>query len=122
MDRLTRVAFRLLRALEWGERRRRRIRDRAILAESDLFDADWYRRTYPEVAASGWDPLDHFLTYGAAGRHSPGPSFDAPAYLAANPDIAADRGNPLLHYIEHGRRERRPLAPRGPAPDATGRR
>lgn len=111
MARLLRVASRLVRSLAWGERRRRRIRDRAILAESDLLDAAWYCRTYPEVPAAGWDPIDHFLAYGAAGRLSPGPNFDAPSYLAANPDVAADGLNPLIHYIEHGRRERRPLTP-----------
>ena len=108
---IKRAASSLVRMMLRGRERRRLARDRSVLADSGLFDPDWYRATYPEAAAAGWDPVDHYLAFGATGRSSPGPNFDAAAYLAANPDVAADGFNPLLHYIEHGRRERRPLVP-----------
>ena len=108
---IKRAASSLVRMILRGTERSRLARDRSVLVDSGLFDPDWYRATYPEVAAAGSDPVDHYLAFGATGRTSPGPNFDAAAYLAANPDVAADEFNPLLHYIEHGRRERRPLAP-----------
>lgn len=38
---------------------------RAILARSGLFDAEWYAAYYSDVAASRLDPLDHFIRFGA---------------------------------------------------------
>lgn len=29
-----------------------------------LFDANWYRRAYPDIAAAGVDPLQHYLRFG----------------------------------------------------------
>lgn len=50
--------------------------------ESGVFDADWYVRTFPDVASSGMDPAEHFLWLGAKlGRRPHGPQgarFDAP--------------------------------------------
>ena len=119
---IKRAASSLVRMMLRGRERRRLARDRSVLADSGLFDPDWYRATYPEVAAAGWDPVDHYLAVGATGRTSPGPNFDAAAYLAANPDVAADGSNPLLHYIEHGRRERRPLVRQEPVAEDAERR
>ena len=33
----------------------------ALVQFGILFDVDWYLRTYPDVAASGGDPLAHYL-------------------------------------------------------------
>ena len=44
---------------------RRRRRAEALFGPSGLFDAAWYRRTYPDSA--GWNPLDHFLEATAGG-------------------------------------------------------
>lgn len=106
---IKRAAAHSLHSIFRGRDRRLRARNRAVLAESDLFDPEWYRTTYPHAVTSGLDPLDHYLVHGIGGRTSPGPNFDGAAYLAANPDVAADGINPLVHYIEYGRRERRPL-------------
>lgn len=88
-------------------------RDRSLLSHSELFDADWYLATYPDVAAAGQNPLYHFLAHGAAeGRH-PGPLFDTRRYLADNRDVAAAGENPLIHYLLHGRAEGRAATPVG---------
>lgn len=80
----------------------------AIVAASGLFDDGWYIKSYPDVAASNFSPIVHFLKFGASeGRH-PGPRFDACAYLKENPDVAAQGVNPLVHYLEHGKAEGRP--------------
>ena len=43
----------------------RLLRKMAILRRSGLFDADWYRSTYKDVAVSGVDPLKHYVAHGA---------------------------------------------------------
>lgn len=79
------------------------------LASSNLFDADWYLRRYPDVKARGMDPARHYLKYGAREGRDPGPAFNTRAYSAQYPDVAAAGLNPLVHYIQHGRREGRRL-------------
>ena len=61
----------------------------SLLRNSDLFDADWYRQKYPDVAASRQDPARHFLRFGGAEGRSPSAKFDSAKYLKANPDVAA---------------------------------
>lgn len=51
------------------------------LARSPAFDADWYRRAYPDVVASGLEPAEHYLWLGARLGRSPLP----PARAAAEP-------------------------------------
>jgi hypothetical protein len=85
----------------------------AILRESGLFDAEWYLSTYPDVAAAGIEPLEHYLVHGASEGREPGPDFDGKAYLAANPDVAEAGANPLLHYLEFGHAEGRQLRSEG---------
>ncbi len=82
--------------------------DRALVRSSGLFDDDWYRETYPDVAAAGADPLDHFMTTGWREDRQPGPGFDGRYYRAVHPDVAREGGNPLLHYLRHGHAEGRP--------------
>lgn len=87
-------------------RRLRRLHDHLqLLAGSDLFDPDWYLRTYPDVASSGQDPAHHYLVYGGGeGRH-PGPRFDTKYYLQNNPSVGDSGLNPLIHYLLRGRAE-----------------
>jgi ubiquinone/menaquinone biosynthesis C-methylase UbiE len=73
------------------------------IAESGLFDADWYLTTYPDVAAAGLDPIDHYLNHGASEGRNPGPGFDTIWYLSENHYVRAAGVNPLLHYIQYGR-------------------
>jgi hypothetical protein len=39
-------------------------RKASLLVKAGLIDVDWYRATYPDVAASGVDPAVHYLTAG----------------------------------------------------------
>jgi hypothetical protein len=77
------------------------------IATSALFDAGWYARHCPDVAQSGLDMAEHYLTVGATEGRDPGPSFDSDWYVAQYPDVAASGMNPLLHYIRHGAQEHR---------------
>jgi hypothetical protein len=51
-----------------------------LIRASGLFDVDWYCERYPDVAASGLDPIDHYLRIGAARGYDPNPLFDTNHY------------------------------------------
>ncbi|WP_454832137.1 hypothetical protein [Pseudoxanthomonas wuyuanensis] len=79
----------------------------AMISASDLFDSDWYRRTYTDVDESGMDPVLHYLQFGAPEGRDPGPRFSTRSYLRKNMDVARSGMNPLLHYLEYGQFENR---------------
>lgn len=68
----------------------------AAVAAHPLFDADWYRATYPDVAASNMDPVAHFLQHGLFEGRDPGPRLRLLDWFAAHPDAVTERRNPLL--------------------------
>lgn len=77
------------------------------LLKSGLFDQEWYLTHNPDVAIAGFDPVEHYLRYGAAEGRDPSNLFNTLYYLNQNPDVADSGINPLLHYIEHGIEEGR---------------
>jgi hypothetical protein len=89
------------------KRRRNMERCAAVLLKSGLFDADYYLRRNPEVAAAGLDPVHHYIARGAAELRDPGPYFSTRWYVERYPDVAASGKNPLHHFIVHGHSERR---------------
>lgn len=52
----------------------------ARLIESGDFDADWYRRTYPDVDSVGMDPALHYMIYGRIMGRDPSPDFPTEFY------------------------------------------
>ncbi|MBV1835598.1 hypothetical protein KUA02_16795, partial [Komagataeibacter pomaceti] len=79
------------------------------------FDPEYYRRTYPDVAESGMDPLAHYLEYGRAEGRSYAQNtfpegFDPEYYRRTYPDVAESGMEPLTHYLEYGRAEGRSCA------------
>jgi glycosyltransferase involved in cell wall biosynthesis len=85
---------------------RRRARDRRIIADSGVFDRDWYLAQNPPARAAS-DPLAHYLHAGADAGLDPNPLFDTKWYLDRYPDIRAAGLNPLAHYLERGAAEGR---------------
>ncbi len=86
-----------------------------LIEDSGLFDADWYLRAYPDVAAARIEPLRHYMTTGWREGRDPGPHFATSSYLKANQDVAAAGMNPLVHFVEFGQSEGRgPSAHRPP--------
>ncbi|MFT4257001.1 MAG: CDP-glycerol glycerophosphotransferase family protein [Pseudoxanthomonas sp.] len=77
------------------------------LRASGTFDTAYYLATYPDVAATGIDPVQHYFTCGAAEGRNPCAMFDSHYYLRHNPDVAADGVNPLLHFCRNGWKELR---------------
>ena len=75
------------------------------------FDADFYLEQYPEVAASGVDPFEHYMRFGWKEGRDPSPAFSTGYYLQRNSEIAKVGMNPFLHWVLHGIREKRPALP-----------
>lgn len=72
-----------------------------------LVDASFYRVNYPEVAAAGIDPDQHYHDTGWRQGLNPNAFFSTSSYLAANPDIRAAGVDPLRHFDQIGWREGR---------------
>ena len=65
-----------------------------------LFDANYYRTAYPDVAASGVNPLWHYVVRGAFEGRNPHPLFDTSFYLSQCPRTPSV--NALCDYLQHG--------------------
>ena len=78
-----------------------------LLKTSGLFDEAWYLSEYVDVAKEGFDPVEHFIRYGAAEGRNPSPMFNLRQYLEVNPDVAAAGMNPFIHFVKFGRAEGR---------------
>lgn len=76
-------------------------------AANPLFDSAYYLATYPDVAAAGIDPLQHYRAFGWQESRNPGHCFDTAYYVANNPDVVAAGLNPLDHFYLYGGREGR---------------
>jgi lipopolysaccharide biosynthesis protein len=69
--------------------------DIALVRASFLFDADWYLRHYPEVAALGLDPAEHYCTTGWWLGYMPSLQFNVRDAMAPTDQ------NPLVHALRH---------------------
>ena len=83
----------------------------SIHVRSLIFDVDWYRIEYPDVAAANLDPVRHYFDNGFREGRNPNRDFDTNWYASSNPDVAAAGLNPFLHYLLYGAREGRKPAP-----------
>jgi hypothetical protein len=89
--------------------------DPAVIAEEPAaFDRDWYLGAYPDVAAAGVDPLEHYRAYGKGeGRHptlaaaEQAIAFVRDPYPATCADVAAGI-DPFKHCMAHVKREGHP--------------
>ncbi len=82
-----------------------------IQVNSLIFDVEWYRATYPDVAVANLDPVRHYFDNGFREGRNPNLYFDTNWYASSNPDVAAAGLNPFLHYLLYGAREGRRPAP-----------
>ena len=94
----------------------RRARAEGLVAAG--FDDVFYLGRNPDIAASGADPLAHFLSIGWREWRDPSAGFSVRFYLWQNPDVLRAGVNPFVHYLQTGRAEGRlPLPPPPPAED-----
>jgi hypothetical protein len=77
------------------------------IANSELFDAHWYRATQVSGVEKLMDPVWHYLDIGSSRGLDPSPWFDSSHYVHTNHDVRSSGLNPLFHYLEYGREERR---------------
>ena len=84
-------------------------KDKALLAQSEYFDKEYVANQLKQLGLKVKNPLEFFVSYGAALELSPSEKFDTKSYLAMNPDVKDSGINPLLHYIKHGKAEGRVL-------------
>lgn len=78
---------------------------------SDLFDAAWYLRQYPDVQQARYDAAVHYVRFGLPQQRQPGPAFDALWYLEQHRDVIQPGQNPLLHYLRIGKAAGLPTRP-----------
>jgi hypothetical protein len=71
------------------------------IALSDLFDANFYFDRNPDVAASGVDPIVHYVLWGAAEDRDPSAEFNTADYKARYPELATGKVNPLVHVLQN---------------------
>ena len=81
-----------------------------LVRRSEYFDADWYLRNNPDVAAAKMDPAYHYAFYGARSGRNPSIFFVNDEYYALHCDVRASRVNPLVHYEKFGKREGREIS------------
>ena len=70
-----------------------------LIRSSELFDAAWYLRAYPDVVHLGMDPAVHFLRYPFDPFRSPSEHFNIAQYCVDHPDVFKDKVNPLVHFL-----------------------
>jgi hypothetical protein len=70
-----------------------------LIRGSELFDAAWYLRAYPDVAHLGMDPAVHFLRHPFEPFRSPSEHFNIAQYCVDHPDVLRDKVNPLVHFL-----------------------
>jgi glycosyltransferase involved in cell wall biosynthesis len=117
----------LIHYLQFGESEGRRIRitpeafetfERSgeqeslnLLANSSLFDAEWYSTQYPDVLGSKLAPEVHYLKFGVLLRRNPSRNFDGVRYRHEHPDVQKSGINLLIHFEAIGRGEGRSFSP-----------
>lgn len=69
---------------------------------SGRFNESWYLKRNPDVAASGWDAISHYVHFGANEGRDPSPDFNAAAYTARHPEAMSHSVNPLIHALRSG--------------------
>ena len=78
------------------------------VADSGLFDAEFYRRQVPVLG--GVDPLAHYLLWGHRAFLDPSPMFSGAEYHIVNADAQSAGMNPIVHWLEYGRPAGRPMS------------
>jgi ADP-heptose:LPS heptosyltransferase/GT2 family glycosyltransferase len=73
-----------------------------LLAKSGLFDAAYYLKSNPDVAALNVDPLLHYVEQGCRERRDPSENFNTAHYLKLCGRLGEEPVNALAHYLTVG--------------------
>ena len=94
------LRFRIFRLVDF-------FRTYLAIERSGLYDEKFYLMKYPDIAATGVDPLAHYLIHGAKEGRSSSSLFDTGYYLMKNPEIVKTAIHPLVHYLQWGAWEKK---------------
>ncbi|MDP5138722.1 hypothetical protein ORJ04_22505, partial [Rheinheimera baltica] len=108
---IARPFFALMRRWSRNDAEQQLVKQREQLLASGLFDTEYYKQRYPDVAASEVDVVTHYLKYGAYEGRNPNANFISSFYLNEYADVRSSGINPLVHYIRFGLAEQRKTAP-----------
>lgn len=78
-----------------------------------LFDVQYYRDSYADVAEAPVDPFSHYIEHGRTEHRSPSPLIEPEWYLSRYRDVADAGVDPVLHYLMFGGFEGRDPIPAG---------
>lgn len=78
---------------------KRKSQEYKLIAKSKFFDKRWYLKTYPDVAAAGIDPVEHYLKYGWKEGRNPSPNFNKNYYISQYMQLS--NMCPILHYEKY---------------------
>jgi len=68
--------------------------------QTGLFDAEWYRRRYPDIEAAGMTPIRHYAEFGAREDRAPNAWFD-PVWYRTTHGLQSDE-LPVFHFLSGG--------------------
>ena len=80
-----------------------------LVSDSVFFEKHFYLNDNPDVAASGIDPVIHYLKWGSREGRSPSPFFSESGYRDRYPDVGDSDLTAIEHYERYGRAEGRRL-------------
>jgi lipopolysaccharide biosynthesis protein len=70
-----------------------------LTRNSPYYDEKWYLKTFQDIAASGMDPLRHFVATGWKEGRSPSEHFPDAVYLFYNPKLKTGNNGPLVTFL-----------------------
>jgi hypothetical protein len=85
----------------WLARKPEVVREREVIADSGLFDAEYYLSVYSDVKRSGLAPLEHYLIWGANQGRNPNRLFDS-LFYRHRCGGAPGTDNDLVHWLKYG--------------------
>lgn len=85
---------------------------------AEIFDADYYYKIYPDVAAAKVDAFKHYCTFGWRELRDPSANFSTSDYLEFHPEVKKAGQNPLFHYISQQTKQTKPADPTPSKADA----
>ena len=101
------VVYKLLKRMD-SKKLRNKLKDSVdYLKKSGLFDVEYYKTRYPDVAESGIDPVLHYVIYGWAEFRWPNEYFDTYYYLSNYDELMSPGLNPLVDFDKVGWKEGR---------------
>lgn len=87
------------------------LKDLEVIADTSLFDEEWYRKAYPEIEEIGISPKAHYLLLGEKELRNPSKQFSTEHYWTLYPDVKKSGMSALIHYLEYGEKEGRQIKP-----------